>query len=59
MLGLCVFCKHGIFCQNYDFKLRSVVRRGPKETVEHRIFFKDGHGTQISPWHDVPLFPAG
>mmetsp|Transcript_21245 Transcript_21245/g.52287 ORF Transcript_21245/g.52287 Transcript_21245/m.52287 type:complete len:303 (+) Transcript_21245:3155-4063(+) len=33
------------------------VEKGDKETLEHRIFFEDAQGA-ISPWHDIPLFPA-
>lgn len=29
--------------------------KGPKDTLEYRLFFKQG-AKQVSPWHEIPLF---
>jgi len=34
------------------------VKSGQEETLEYRLFFED-EGKKISPWHDIPLYPAG
>jgi len=37
-----------------DFK---PVVSGTPETLEYKMFFEDLHGSKMSPWHDIPLFP--
>ncbi|KAG7539186.1 Inorganic pyrophosphatase superfamily [Arabidopsis suecica] len=28
---------------------------GQSETLDYRVFFQDGSGKKVSPWHDIPL----
>ncbi|XP_010941987.1 soluble inorganic pyrophosphatase 6, chloroplastic isoform X1 [Elaeis guineensis] len=35
-----------------DFQIKE---EGQSETLDYRVFFLDGSGKKISPWHDVPL----
>ncbi|XP_078430461.1 pyrophosphorylase 6 [Wolffia australiana] len=35
-----------------DFQVKE---EGQAETLDYRVFFLDGSGKKISPWHDVPL----
>ncbi|KAJ3615898.1 hypothetical protein Zmor_012212 [Zophobas morio] len=37
----------------------SVVKRGSENTADYRLFFKNGNGEIISPWHDIPLRVPG
>lgn len=37
----------------------STIERGQPNTLDYRVFFKDSHGTFISPFHDIPLFSGG
>lgn len=30
--------------------------RGPLNSTDYRVFFKDSNGKHISPWHDIPLY---
>ncbi|XP_019377363.1 PREDICTED: inorganic pyrophosphatase 2, mitochondrial, partial [Gavialis gangeticus] len=32
--------------------------RGPPRSAQHRLYFKNGEGKYISPFHDIPLFAA-
>ena len=32
---------------------------GEKGTESFRLFYEDGAGKRVSPWHDIPLYPAG
>ncbi|KFK28142.1 hypothetical protein AALP_AA8G477800 [Arabis alpina] len=31
------------------------IEQGQSETLDYRVFFQDGSGKKVSPWHDVPL----
>ncbi|ESQ31433.1 hypothetical protein EUTSA_v10004681mg [Eutrema salsugineum] len=30
-------------------------QEGQSETLDYRVFFQDGSGKKVSPWHDIPL----
>ena len=33
----------------------SAVERGCRNSLEYRLFFKDGSGKVVSPMHDIPM----
>ena len=36
----------------------SSVERGSRNSLEYRLFFKDGAGKVVSPLHDIPMLAS-
>ncbi|XP_038060619.1 inorganic pyrophosphatase-like [Patiria miniata] len=37
----------------------TIEERGPQNSMDYRVFFKNASGTYVSPFHDIPLTPPG
>ncbi|CAN8251648.1 unnamed protein product [Cochlearia groenlandica] len=53
--GLVVKSKRPFSCNAiYNPKVQTI-EQGQSETLDYRVFFQDGSGKKVSPWHDIPL----
>ncbi|CAN6810479.1 unnamed protein product [Brassica oleracea] len=47
--------KRPFSCSAIYNPLVKVKEEGQPETLDYRVFFLDGSGKKVSPWHDIPL----
>ena len=47
--------KRGFACSALNRPDVQIKEEGQPETLDYRVFFVDGSGKKVSPWHDIPL----
>ncbi|XP_010527173.1 PREDICTED: soluble inorganic pyrophosphatase 6, chloroplastic-like [Tarenaya hassleriana] len=53
--GLLLKSKRPFSCTAIYNPLVQIKEDGQPETLDYRVFFLDGSGKKVSPWHDIPL----